>query len=821
MPTIMTAALFRHGWRALRRSPGLSLAAVVSLALGIGANTAVFSATHALLLRPLPYTQPDSLVILWNRSPGLNITEDWFSTAQYFDIQSRHTGFETLAIAYGANANLTGEGAPERVGALRVSSNLLPMLGAMPVHGRLFEAAEDRSGGPRSAILSHGLWTRRFGQTPGVIGQPLLINGQAHTIVGVLPAGFRLPREVMPTLGVVADGDVYLPLPMPEQAALTRTGEDYNIVGRLKPGVRLSDAQAEMDGLTAALRQEHPDVYPPNGGLTFSIVPLRDQVVGHIRPILLVLAAAVGCVLLIACANVANLLIARALDRRRELAVRTALGASRGQIIRQLLIESFILALTGALVGVGLAWIGVRALQALQPADVPRLAEIVINLPVLGFTTAVAVGAGLLFGLAPIAATPAGTTALHEGARGSSGSALWGRGIGLRQALVVAEMAMAVLLLIGAGLLVRSFIRVQSVDPGFRAEGVLTLELTLTGARYPNAGPIREAYRDLFTRLEALPGVEAAGGVTALPLSNFFAWGPITIEGRTRQPGEAFINADQRTVGGRYFEAMHIPLIRGRFFTEEDRADQPRVVIIDQRLANDLFPGQDPVGRRLKYGDADSESPWETIVGVVGNVSQYALGADSRIALYRPITQSGARSQFVVVQTSGDPRSLAADVTRVVRSVDADLPIYRLMPMSDRIADSLAQRRLVMWMLGLFAAVALALAIVGVGGVMAYLVARGQRDLGIRLALGATPASVRGLVLRQGLTLACAGVVIGAAAAWLGGQLLTGLLFGVSARDPLTFIAMTLLLIAAASGAVAWPAIRASRIDPLVSLRHE
>ncbi|MGE3345793.1 MAG: ABC transporter permease, partial [Vicinamibacterales bacterium] len=361
----------------------------------------------------------------------------------------------------------------------------------------------------------------------------------------------------------------------------------------------------------------------------------------------------------------------------------------------------------------------------------------------------------------------------------------------------------------------------QSVDPGFRAEGVLTLELTLTGARYPNAAPIREAYRDLFTKLESLPGVEAAGGVTALPLSNFFAWGPITIEGRTRQPGEAFINADQRTVGGRYFEAMHIPLVRGRLFSEQDRADQPRVVIIDQRLANDLFPGQDPVGRRLKYGDADSESPWETIIGVVGNVSQYALGADSRIALYRPITQSGARSQFVVVRTSGDPRGLAADVTRMVRSVDADLPIYRLMPMSARIADSLAQRRLVMWMLGLFAAVALALAVVGVGGVMAYLVARGQRDLGIRLALGATPASVRRLVLRQGLTLACAGVVIGAAAAWLGGRLLTGLLFGVSARDPLTFIVMTLVLIAAASGAVAWPAIRASRIDPLVSLRHE
>jgi predicted permease len=350
---------------------------------------------------------------------------------------------------------------------------------------------------------------------------------------------------------------------------------------------------------------------------------------------------------------------------------------------------------------------------------------------------------------------------------------------------------------------------------------VLTLELTLTGARYPGATQIRDTYRDLWARLEALPGVESAGGVTALPLSNFFAWGPITIEGRAPQPGEAFINADQRTVGGRYFETMQIPLLQGRFFTEQDTADQPRAVIVDARLARDLFPGENPVGRRLKYGDAASQSPWETIVGVVGDVSQYALGADSRIALYRPITQSGARSQFVVVRTTGDARALAPDVTRVVRGIDAELPIYRMMPMDDRIADSLAQRRLVMWMLALFAAVALALAVVGVGGVMAYLVVRGQRDLGIRLALGATPAAVRRLVLQQGLSLAVAGVVIGAAAAWSAGSLLTGLLFGVTARDPITFTTMSLLLLVAACGAVAWPALRASRIDPLISLRHE
>src|SRR5688572_5344289 len=373
--------------------------AVLSLAIGIGANTAIFSVVHALLLKPLPYANADDLVILWNRSPGLNIAEDWFSTAQYFDIKTRHQGFDNLAIALGFNASLTGDGTPERVGTIRVSSGLLPMLGAQALHGRLFLAADDAPGQPPSAIVSHGLWARRYGADPAIISRTIQLNGQPYSVVGVLPPGFTLPREVLPTLGVVADGDIYLPLPLAAAAATVRTREDYNIIGTLARGVTVGSAQRKMDALTASLRAEHPNLYPPNGGLTFSVVPLQEQVVGNVRSTLWLLLGAVGCVLLIACANVANLLLSRALDRRKEIAVRTAMGATRGQIARLLLAESLVLATAGAVFGTALAFLGIRAIQWLQPEDVPRLGAIAINAPVLIFTLGLTIAAGLIFGL--------------------------------------------------------------------------------------------------------------------------------------------------------------------------------------------------------------------------------------------------------------------------------------------------------------------------------------------------------------------------------------------------------------------------------------
>ncbi len=575
----------RHALRGLVTSPGFTAAALLSLAIGIGANSALFSVTSALLLRPLPYKNADRLVILWNRSPGLNIAEDWFSTAQYFDIKTGHSGFEQVAIAIGGNFNLTGDGDPERVGVVQVSSNLLPMVGARPALGRLFVAEEDAPGHPRAAVLGYGIWTRRFGNDPGVVGRSLTLNGQPYTIAGVLPQDFSLPREVLPTLGVAEDGEIFLSLPLPATAATDRTREDYNIVGTLKSGVTVPRAQAEMDALTARLRRDFPNEYPPNSGLTFSIVPLLEQVVGNVRRALLILVGSVGFVLLIACANVANLLLSRALAREKEIAVRAALGASRSRIVRQLLTESLLLSLLGGALGVALAYAAVRGIHVLQPPGLPRLRDIAIDARV-GLAPAFAAGRLNVYGT------------LKDAARGSGAGALWGRGNRLRRLLVVSELALAVVLLVGAGLLIRSFARLQDVAPGFNPNGVLTVELTMNGRKYANGPAVVETYRQLWEKLDRLPGVTASGGVTALPLSGYFSWGPITIEGRALPPGERFVNADQRVVSGRYFEAMGIPLRSGRFFSEQDTTDHPRVVIIDEFMAAEMWPGQDPIGRR-------------------------------------------------------------------------------------------------------------------------------------------------------------------------------------------------------------------------------
>jgi predicted permease len=473
---------------AFGRAPAFAAAAILSVGIGIGANTAIFSVTNALLVRPLPYLDPDRLAILWNRSPGLNIAEDWFSTAQYFDIKTRHAGLADIGIAIGAYMTLSGDGPePERIGTIRLSSNLLGMMGAGVLHGRLLRAEDDRPGSPNVALLHYGTWVRRYGADPSAVGRTLLLNGQPFEIAGVLSRGFSLPRDVLPTLGVVDDADIVLPLRLNAQAAAARDHEDYNLVARLKPGVTFEAAQAEMDRLTASLRQEHPHLYPPTGGLTFSLVPIQDQVAGGVRRPLWILSAAVAAVLLIACVNVANLLLSRAAGRRRELAARAALGASRGRLIRQLLAESLLLAGGGGVIGALLAWTGIRWLRALQPADVPLAGSIGIDGGVLLFTIATTLAAGVIFGLAPALSLSRVdlTCALADASRGASAAgAVWTRRFGLRHALAIAEVALAVIVLIGAGLLIRSFARVQQVPPGFKPDGVLTFELSLTGRKY-------------------------------------------------------------------------------------------------------------------------------------------------------------------------------------------------------------------------------------------------------------------------------------------------------------------------------------------------
>jgi predicted permease len=819
----------RFAIRGFALNPGFTAAALLSIAIGVGANSSIFSVASALLLRPLPYSDADRLAILWSRSPGLGIAEDWFSTAQYFDIKHGHQGFEAIAIAIGGNYNLTGDGEPERIGTIRVSSNLLPMLGVRPALGRLFTAEDDVAGGAGIAVLNHGTWLRRYGGDPAVVGRAITLNGQRFQIAGVLAPRFSLPREVLPTLGGAENAEVLLHLPLAADAATMRNREDYNVVGKLKPGIAFAEAQAEMEAITARLRREHPDFYPANGGLTFDIVPLQEQVVGDVRRALLILIAAVGFVLLVACANVANLQLSRALARHKEIAVRAALGASRGRIVRQLLTESVLLAVGGGALGLVFAVWSLEGIRALGARSVPRLGEIAVNADVLLFTLAVSVVSGIVFGLVP--ALRVCRLNLHDNlkdaSRGSAGaSALWGaagRGQNGRQLLVVAELALSVMLLIGAGLLIRSFARLQQVPSGFNAANLLTLELTMTGAKYDEPPAVLETYRQLWQRLAGLPGGVAAGGVSALPLSQMFAWGPITVEGRPLAPGEAFIYVDQRVVAGDYFRAMEIPLLQGRLFAEQDTRAHPRVVVIDDAMAHQVWPNEAAIGKRIRLGgiDAQASAPWLTIVGVVGRVKQYTLDGASRIAMYFPQTQVVGRGMNVVLRTDGDPAALAAAVRREIRTLDPDLPIYNVRTMAQRVAESLARRRFSMLLLTLFAALALGLATIGIYGVIAYLVAQGTRELGIRMALGATPRGILLMIVRHGLAVALVGVGAGLAGAFALTRFMSSQLFGVAAVDPATFLSVSLLLTSVASAASYIPARRAARIDPMLSLRSD
>ena len=809
----------RYALRAFGRNPGFTAAAVLSLAIGIGANTAIFSVAGALLLRPLPYKDADGLVILWNRSPGLNIMQDWFSTAQYFDIRDGYDGFEQLAIAVGGNANLTGSGEPERIGVIRVSSNLPGMMGARPAVGHLFEASEDRALPPATAILSYGAWMRRFGADPRAIGRSLTLDGHSYKIIGVLARNFSLPREVLPTLGGAEDADVLLPLPLPAAAVQDRGREDYNVIGKLKRGITAPQAQAALDAITSRLRRDHADVYPPNGGLTFGVVPLREQVVGDTRRPLVILIGAVAFVLTIACANVANLLLGRALARRKEMAVRAALGAGRARVVRQLLTESLVLGLSGGGLGVLFSMWSIRWIHVLGPKSVPRLHEIAVDGRALAFTFGLSVLSGVLFGLAPAVRLSRLDlhTSLKDGSRGSVGG-----GNRLRHLLVIAELGLSVVLTIGAGLLLRSFTRLLDVSPGFDPKGVLTLGLTMTGPRYANGPAVLAAYRELWQRLEQLPGVSAAGGVSALPLSEMYSWGPITIEGRTPQPGELFLNADERIVGGSYFQAMRIPLRSGRFFNEQDTAANPRVAIVDEFMAREFWPNQDAVGKRIHTGSInDGARPWITIVGVTGRVKQYALDTDSRIAIYFPQAQAPVREMNLVVRSAAEAGALAKSIRGMIHEVDSDLPLYQVRTMEQRVEESLARRRFSLVLLGLFAALALGLAAIGVYGVMAFLVNQATREIGIRIALGASSGGILVLILRRAMTLALLGIAVGLAAAIPLTRLLRSMLFGVRESDALTFAAASIALAAVALVASYLPARRASRIDPLLSLQPE
>jgi putative ABC transport system permease protein len=820
--------------RVLFKNAGFTAVALLSLAIGIGANSAIFSVTNALLLRPLPYRDADRLVILWNRSPGLNIDQDWFSPGQYLDVKTQNSVFEHVAISIGASFNLTGPEGPEDVDGARVSSSFFQLLSASPMLGRVFLPDEDQPGKPATVILSYGFWQRRFGPgsasgsaafpaaspDPDIIGRTLTLNGNTFTIVGVMPASFSIGKEVMPAVNSIEKADLLLPLPMSESARANRGNEDFNIFARLKPGVSVHQAQAEMDVIAGRMKEQYPGNYPPEGGLTISVVPLLAQVVGDIGPALPVLFGAVAFVLLIACANVANLLLARAAVRRKEIAIRTAVGASRVRLLRQLLTESVLLALIGGLAGLGIAVVAVRALRVFGPANIPRLDEVGINGSVMAFTLFVSLLTGIVFGLAP--ALRASRVDLHEilkeGGRSSSGSS--GRpALQPRKLLVISEVALSLVLLIGAGLLIRSYQRILASNQGFNPHNVLAMRLSLPATKYPTPDSITSFHKRASDRITALPGVESVAATYSLPMSTVaFAWEPIVIEGYVPRTAHDSIISNVRIVSPDYFRTMGVPLVQGRLFNEHDRKGEAETVIVDEALAERFWPNENPVGKRLQRGGSDT---WRRVVGVISDAKEYSSEKEPPIAVYYPFEQVAARSMYLVIRTTSDPVQMSSGITKEIQSVDPELPVFDVHSMEERLHDSLARRRFSMILLSMFAGFALILAAIGIYGVMAYSVNQRTHEIGIRMALGAQRSNILQLMTRQAVILVSFGLVIGLAGAFALTRVMSSLLYGVSVTDRLTFVIVSLLLVGTALLASYVPARRATKVDPMVALRCE
>jgi predicted permease len=806
------------GFRTLFKNPGFTAVAVLSLAIGIGANIAIFSVINALLLRPLPYQDADRLAILWQRSPGLNVAQDWFSPGQCLDVKAENQVFEQVAVTIGASFNLTGQGGPEHVDGARVTSSLFPLLGAKAALGRVLLPEEDSPGKPATVILSHGFWRRRFGGDPQVIGKTLVLSGSGFEIVGVMQPGFSLTKEVMLTVNAIERADVLLPLPMSEGARTNRGNEDFNIFAKLKPGVSLAQAQADMDVIAGRMKQRYPENYPAHGGLTISVVPLLKQVVGEIDLALYVLLATVGFVLLIACANVANLLLARATVRQKEIAIRAAVGASRARIARQLLTESALLALTGGILGMVIALGAGEALRAFGPENIPRLNEIGVDGRVVAFTLFISMLTGVVFGLAPAlrASRVDLNETLKEGGRGAD------RGHGrhmTRKLLVVFEVALSLIVLICAGLLIRSYRRVVNAHPGFDSRNVHAMRLSLPGARYSTPESIVGFFRQVGERLERTPGVESVGTSYSLPMSAVaFAWEPITIDGYAPPTAQDTIISNVRIINPGYFDVMRIPLKLGRYFTGQDIKGAQETVIVNEALAERFWPNEYPIGKRLQRGKS---GPWRTVVGVISDTKEYSAEKEPPIAVYYPAEQVIARNMYLVIRTTSDPVPMTTAIVKEIQAVDPEMPVYDIGSMDQRLYGSLARQRFSMFLLGVFALIALILAAIGVYGVMAYSVSQRTHEIGVRIALGARPDAILRLVIRQALILAALGIAIGLVGAFALTRVMSSLLFGVSATDLLTFVITSLLLGSIALMASYIPARRAAKVDPIAALQHD
>ena len=805
----------RYAVRVLRKNVVMTLVILASLGIGIGANSALFSVVDALLLRPLPYPHPDRLAAIWLHSPGIGILRDWPSPGQYIDIQNQNHSFDQMAIAQSRTFILTGREQPERVDVLSTQSSLLTMFGAKPLLGRSLLRDEDKPGRPPVAILSYGAWHRLFNSDPNIVGKSITMNGKAYTVVGVFDRSFMLNAEVMPSEGPMDKIDIFLPLPLGPDAAQRRGDENYNIVVRLKPGVTVQQAQADVNVIANGIRIK--DKRDASYGM--DVIGLQTQVVGDVRRTLLVLLGSVALVLLIACANVANLLLARAAGREKEVAIRSALGAGWQRIARQLLTESVLLGLLGGAAGLLVARLSLWAVRTMNPGNIPRLDEIGINGTVLAFTFGLALATGLLFGLAPVlrAMNLDPNSSLKAGGRsGQSDSGLYLKRHRLRGLLVVSELALSLVLLIGAGLLIRSFIRLQNVPPGFTVGNVMSMQVVVSDPKYNDNKITAGFYREVETRIAHLPGVVEEGAVSALPLTGMVGWGGIHVEGYNPPPGQE-LQVDQRDASTNYFRTMQIPLISGRFFLDQDTPDSLRVAIIDQKFARRFWPHNDAVGKHLWF---DPKKPI-TIVGVVGVVKQYGLDTDGKIAVYFPMQQDFGRGTFLVARSETQNPGLAGAMTNEIHAVDPTAVVYGIRSMQDRLYESMARQRFASTMLGAFAVFALLLAAVGLYGVMSFLVSQSTHDIGILVALGARRENILRLVVRQGMQLTLIGIFAGLIGAAALTRVIAALLFSVSATDAATFLSVPALLAVVAFCAMVIPAWRASNVDPIVALREE
>jgi putative ABC transport system permease protein len=806
----------RYSLRMLSKRPVFTLVAVITLALGIGANTAIFSVINALLLRELPVAEPDRLVRVFEANAVQGFNQGSVAPSNYLTWRAQQTFFEEIAAFINQGFALAENDGAEMLQGARVTANIFDLLRVAPSLGRAFTNEEDRPGGERVVILSHNFWQRRFGGAQDIIGRTITLDDKPCTIVGVMPKGFDFPSYNM---------DLWMPAGLDAERGMDGSGGRFlQVIARLKPQSTLEQARAEMSAISRRMALANPSF---NANLDAHIVSLREMVVGGWRLILLVLFGAVSCVLLISCANVANLILARTTARSREIAIRVAMGASRLRIVRLLLIESLLLAGAGGLAGLLIAWWGVDVLVTLSPSNQLRTSGVGVDAYVICFTFAAALLSGLVFGLAPALqfSKPALNDSLKDGGRGATAGP--GRVL-IRAVLVVSEITLSLILLTGAGLMVRSFLHLQSVDLGYDPHNLLTLRLSLPEARYPEAQQVISFYQRLAERLERLPGVESVGTIHALPLSGMASVRPFTIEGAPQEPGKAPV-VQYRLISPGYFRAMKIPLIRGRDFAKQDEGQAPGVVIINQALQRRYFPNEDPVGRRITIGGFDNQ--WGEIIGVVGDVRHWWAGVEPVPEMYWDYSQSWLarsttlsrhrRSLSLALRTTGDPQSLIQDVRREVNALDKALPVSSVRTMEERMGSTLAGTRFNTLLLLLFAGLALILAVVGLYSVISYVVAESTHEIGVRMALGAQAGDVLRLVLGQGMKLTLTGVGIGLLASFGLTRVIKDMLYGVGPADPLTFVAIAVLLTATALIACYIPARRATKVDPMVSLRYE